>query len=108
MQRTRPISATAAAVVLILGLSACGDSDGGSSDADIKDRIAEQLGEGGALDADTAECFADVIVDEIGADKLNDVDFSAEEPPAELQEEFAGAAVKAIDACDLDLSSIDG
>lgn len=108
MQRTGRTSAAAAAVVLILGLSGCGDSGGSSSDAEVKDKIAEQLAEDGALDKDTAECFADVIVDEIGADKLDDVDFSAEEPPEGLQEEFASAAVKAIDDCDLDLSSLDG
>jgi hypothetical protein len=106
MHRTARTGALAAAVVLVLGLAACGDDDGGSSEADIKAEIAEQLAEDGTLDEETAECFADVIVDEIGADELEDVDFSDAEPPAGLQEEFAGAAVKAIDECDLDLSSI--
>jgi hypothetical protein len=105
MQRTAGASALAVAVVLVLGLGACGGDDGGS-EADVKADIADQLAEDGTLDRETAECFAQVIVDEIGADKLKDVDFSSDEPPAELQEEFAGAAVKAIDACDLDLSSI--
>lgn len=107
MQGTGWTRATAAAVALIFGLSACGDS-GDSSDAEVKDDIAEQLAEDGALDQDEADCFAEVIVDEIGADKVNDVDFSAEEPPEGLQEELATAALKAIDDCDLDLSSLDG
>lgn len=108
-RRARTSGAVAAAAVLLLGLTACGDDDdSGGSDADIKDEIAEQLAEDGTLDQETAECFADVIVDEIGADELDDVDFSAEEPPEGLQEEFASAAVKAIDECDLDLSSIEG
>jgi hypothetical protein len=109
MQRTAPSRAAAAAVVLLLGLSACGGGDGGgSSAAEVKDRIAEQLGKDGALDQKTADCVADVIVDEIGADKLDDVDFSADEPPKGLDDEFAAAAVKAIDDCDLDLGSLDG
>lgn len=107
MQRTAWVSATAAAVVVILGLSACGGSGGDSSDADIKDKIAEQFVDSG-LDKDAADCFADVIVDEIGADKLNDVDFSAEQPPADLADELTSAAAKATDECELDLSSLDG
>ncbi|MGH9275290.1 MAG: hypothetical protein ACRDZU_11650 [Acidimicrobiales bacterium] len=106
MQRTRT-SAAAAAVALIFGLGACGDSGGSSSDAEVKDKIAEQFVDGG-LDQDAADCFADVIVDEIGADRLDDVDFSDEEPPEGLQAEFSSAATKAIDECDLDLSSLDG
>jgi hypothetical protein len=101
----RTAGASALAVVLVLGLGACGGDDGGS-EADIKSEIADQLAEDGTLDRETADCFAQVIVDEIGADKLKDVDFSSDEPPEDLQEEFTGAAVKAIDACDLDLSSI--
>lgn len=109
MERISRSSAAAVAAVLILGLAACGDDDdSGGSDADIKAEIAEQLAEDGALDEETAECFADVIVDEIGADELDGVDFSAEEPPEGLQEEFASAALKAIDDCDLDLGSIEG
>ena len=107
-RRARTSGAVAAAAVLLLGLTACGDDDSGGSDADIKNEIAEQLAEDGALDQETAECFADVIVDEIGADELDDVDFSAEEPPEGLQEEFASAALRAIEDCDLDLSSIEG
>lgn len=106
MQRTARTGALLAAAALVVGLAACGDDDGGSSEADTKAKISEQLAEDGTLDEETADCFADVIVDEIGAEKLEDVDFSSEEPPEELQAEFAAAAVKAIDECDLDLSSI--
>lgn len=97
--------ATAVVLVLVLGLSACGDDGGGNSEADIKDKISEQLAEGGQLDDETADCFAGVIVDEIGADRLEDVDFSAEEPPKGLEEDFGAAAIKALDECDLDLGA---
>ncbi len=104
---TARAGALSAAVVLVLGLTACGNDDGGSSEADIKDEISEQLAEGGQLDDETADCFAGVIVDEIGADRLEDVDFSAEEPPAGLEEDFSAAAIKALEECDLDLGSPD-
>jgi hypothetical protein len=108
MQRTARSSAAVVAAVFLLGLTACGDDDSGGSEADVKAEIAEQLAEDGTLDEETAECFADVIVDEIGADELDGVDFSAEEPPEGLQEEFASAALKAIEDCDLDLGSLEG
>ncbi len=104
---TARAGAFAAAVLLVLGLSAGGDDGGGSSEADIKDEISAQLAEGGQLDDETADCFAGVIVDEIGAERLEDVDFSAEEPPEGLEEDFSAAAIKALDECDLDLGSLD-
>lgn len=103
MQRRALLSAVAAPV-LVLGLSAC--SGGGDKDeADITSDIADQLAESG-LDDEAATCFAEVIVDEIGAEALKDIDFSAEEPPEELQEEFASAAVTALGTCDIDTESL--
>lgn len=96
-----------AAVVFTLGLTACSGGGGDVSEADVKARVADQLSSDGGLDEDTAECFAGVIVDEIGADELEDVDFAADEPPEALQEEFASAAVKALDTCDVDLDSLE-
>ncbi len=106
MHRSLPTGALAA-VVLVLGLSGCGGgSGGGTSEADIKEKLADQLSQDGELDKDTAECFAGVIVDEIGVDKLKDVDFSADEPPAGLEEEFTAAAMTALDTCDIDPSTL--
>jgi hypothetical protein len=96
-----------AAVVLTLGLSACGGGGSDVSEDDIKARVADQLSTDGGLDADTAECFAGVLVDEIGADELEDVDFAAEEPPAGLQDDIASAAAQAIETCDVDVDSLE-
>lgn len=88
------------AVPLVLALAAC---SGGkeTSVSDVKTRVADQLEESG-LDRKAAECFAGEIVDEVGADKVKDVDFSAKEPDAAAAEDIAAAAAKAISVCDLD------
>ena len=98
---------SAGAAVLVLVLAGCGDS-GETSEADLKDEIAEQLEADGTFDAETAECFADIIVDVIGADELDGVDFSASEPPEDLQEDYVTAARRAVDECDIDPESLGG
>ncbi|MGV3757943.1 MAG: hypothetical protein ACO1PW_00170 [Actinomycetota bacterium] len=89
-----------AALSLVAILAACGGGDDSRSAEDIEADIAAQLEEEG-LPEDTASCVAGVIVDEIGVEELQDVDFSAEEPPADLQEEITAASLAAIDECDL-------
>lgn len=87
------------AVPLVLALAACGGSKE-TSDEDVTSRVADQLEESG-LDRKAAECFAGEIVDEVGADRVKDVDFSAKEPDPAAAEDIAAAAARAISACDL-------
>ena len=87
------------AVPLVLALSACAGGKE-TSVSDVKIRVAAQLEESG-LDRKAAEYFAGEIVDEVGADKVRDVDFSAKEPDAAAAEDIAAAAAKAISVCDL-------
>ena len=101
----RSVRSGALAAILVLALGACAGSDD-ASDEDITERIADQLSSDGGLDAEAAECVAGVIVDELGVDAVEDVDFAAEEPPDALQEEIAGAMVLARDTCDVDLDSL--
>lgn len=93
-------------VPLVLALAACAGG-GKPSVADVTDRVADQLEESG-LDRKAAECFAGEIVDEVGADKVNDVDFSAKEPDPAAAEDIAAAAAKAISVCDLGARSTEG
>jgi hypothetical protein len=97
-------------VALIIGVvvsvTACGGSKG-TSEADIKADVAAQLADNG-LDKVAAECFAGVLVDDMGADKLKDVDFSADTPPAGQEDEFAAAAMKALSTCKIDAGSLGG
>lgn len=94
-----------AAPFLVLALAGCAGDD--PSESDVKANVADQLVDGG-LDQDDAECFADVVVDELGVDVVNDIDFSADQPPEGQQEAFVQAARKALTTCELDPGSLDG
>ncbi len=99
MPRTRFLVAAVALTLAIGG--ACSD-DEGDSEADLKAQLSETLQSGGdGFDEETADSFADIVIDEVGVERLQDVDLSADEPPEELQEEIASAAVRAADECDL-------
>lgn len=89
-----------AAAVLLLA-AACGGS-GEQSDDELRADVSEQLQNGGdGLAEEQADCFAEILIDEVGADELRDVDLSADEPPAGLQDEISAAAVRAVEECDL-------
>ena len=102
MRRT-PFLGAVTALCLVVGGAACGDDDGGGdSEADITNQLSETLQAGGdGFDKEAADCFAEIIVDETGLEKLQDVDLTADEPPEELQDEIAAAAVRASEECDL-------
>jgi hypothetical protein len=103
MQPSRPLRAiTVAALVLggALGASACGGDDG-ESEADIKEQLSETLQRSGDAfgDQETADCFADIVIDEVGIEELQDLELSAEEPPKELEVKIADAALRAQEEC---------
>ena len=98
MQPAARLSLLAPALVA-LALSGCGGDDDKST-ADIEAEISTQLVEGG-LDEESADCVAAVIVEEVGTEELQDVDFSADEPPAELEEAISAASITAFGECEL-------
>ena len=81
------------------------DSSGGDGDA-IAQRISETLQDDLDMEEGPADCIGDHIVDEIGAARLQDVDFSAPEAPADLEDDFNEAFNDAIGVCDLDPSDL--
>jgi hypothetical protein len=89
-----------AAALCLLGASACAGG-GEDSEEDIRGDLSEtfQRGDEG-LDQETADCFADVVIDEVGVEALQDVDLSDDEPPSEVREEIAAAALRAADECE--------
>lgn len=101
----RNLRTALAASTLVAILAGCGSS--GDSDAEIEARIAAQLAEGG-LDDKAAECVAGVLIDEIGADEIKDIDLSASEPGGRLDDEIASAAIKAEARCSIDTSQLGG
>lgn len=101
----RPLLGALAAPLLALALTGC--SSGGDSPADVKADVAAQMVDRGFND-EQADCFADIVVDELGAENVKDLDFSSDDPPAGQEEEYAAAALKALTDCDIDLGSLDG
>jgi hypothetical protein len=90
----------------VLGTSACG-GDEGESEADIKEELSETLqrsGEGFEDEA-VANCFADIVIDEVGIEELQDLELSAKEPPEEIEDKVADAAIRARDECGEDSES---
>jgi hypothetical protein len=102
----RSLSALAASI-LVLALSGCAGGGKGDSVAEVKAHVAEQMVDQG-LTPDQADCFADAVVEKMGAADVKDVDFSADEAPADQQEDIAAAAIDALSSCDIDAGSLDG
>jgi hypothetical protein len=103
MRRT-PLIGTVLVLALTFGAGACSSSKKDDPD-DVRKELIKEFRKGDdGLTKTQASCFADILIKEIGADKLADVDFSADEPPKDLQDEFTKAAVQAVSDCKLDLS----
>ena len=100
MRRTKALAA-AASLCLVIGVTGCGGSDG-ESEEELVDEISETLQSGGeGFDEEQSDCFAEIVVDEVGVDALQDVDISGEDPPEEIQEGIAEATIRATEECDL-------
>jgi hypothetical protein len=102
MPRPRTLlTVVAAAVPLALLAPACSQQDDPSPE-ELTEDLAEELRErDGSLTADQAECFAGLVVEELGVEDIQDVELSDEDPTSELAEGIAAAAVQARDECDL-------
>ena len=82
---------------------ACAGAGEERTDAELADDVAGALRAADpSLSADAADCWAEVIVEEVGGDALRDLDLTSDAPPEELEEDFARAAMAARDDCDLD------
>ncbi|MDP1820449.1 MAG: hypothetical protein Q8K58_11260 [Acidimicrobiales bacterium] len=98
--RLTPLLATSV-VFALAALGACSGEDDPTAE-ELQEDIAEELRDVDAdLTQEQADCFAGVIVDELGADAVNDIDFAAAEPEADEAEALASAAIEARDTCDL-------
>jgi hypothetical protein len=111
--RTRRNLLVAGVLVLVVAIVAVlairGDDDDSSRGA-IKTRIVDSL----TSDSDAgigrkqAECIADKVIDDVGADRLADVDFDADEVPGgDVGADLERAYVSALGSCSSDGSSAD-
>lgn len=104
MRRLPLLGATAC---LSLVVAACGGGSGDKSRADVKAELSNSLQAGGSgFDEAAADCFADIVIDEVGLEEMRKVDLAADEPPAELQDDITAAAERAAEECDL--AAVDG
>ncbi len=82
-------------------LGACGQSDDPTAEELEKD-ISEELQDvDSTLTKAEADCYAGVVVDELGVDAVNDIDFSADAPDEDDAEALGAAAIKARETCGL-------
>lgn len=93
----------AVAAFLLLG----GDDDGGDR-ARIRAAMASQIRQDSELTKAQAECVADAVIDEMGTEKLKDVDFSADEPPEAIADDLFKAAFASLEKCDIDPDTFGG
>lgn len=99
--RSTSLLGAAVSLCLVVGGAACGGDDG-ESEQDMVNDISETLQNGGeGFDEETADCYAQIVVDEAGVEELQDVDLTADEPPDELKDEIAAAGIRAIEECDI-------
>jgi hypothetical protein len=100
MRRLSPLLA----VLLALGLTvgACSRKD--TSAKDLKEQVSTALRKGDdGLTRDQADCYADLLIDEVGADDVNDIGLTDKEPDAAVAKKVAAAATKARSECKIDV-----
>ena len=90
-----------AALVLASLVGACSQQKDPTAD-ELQDDLVEELRKVDTdLTADQADCYAGLLVKEVGVKDIVDVKFSAEEPSDEIADGIAAAAVAARDECGL-------
>jgi polyhydroxyalkanoate synthesis regulator phasin len=89
---------------LLLALGAC--AGGSDDDGEVAEGVSDQLVETTDLTREQADCFAEALVEELGEDKVKDIDFSADEPEGALGGEIVAATDSASTKCDIDLGSV--
>ena len=93
-------------LVMLAALGAGCGGGGDDSPDEVRANLSEELQASLPLDEEEADCFAEVLVEEIGVEALQDIDFTAEEPPERLEEDFTAAALVAVDDCDISMEEL--
>ena len=106
---------SAACVVLLISLSACGNSEDDKAKENIKASVLETntgVAGGAKLTEKQAECFADGMVDDVGVDKMkkyklldDDLKIVKDANPTDMSEDDADATAAVITGC-VDMKSL--
>lgn len=95
----RPTRLVAATFALGLLVGACAGADDPSAE-ELEEDLSEALQEGDdGLSEAEADCYAALVVEEVGTDELNDIGFSDDEPEAAVAQALGDAAVSARAEC---------
>jgi len=90
---------TAGCACLIILMGACTGTED-KDEAEVQEDLSTSLQRNrDGLDEETADCYAEAIIEELGMDVLREVDLSDDEPEAGLDEDIAAAASRADDRC---------
>lgn len=96
MRRT-PVLLALLAFALLLG--ACGKPKAPSADK-VREELSIELRDATpSLTKVQADCYADLLVKEIGAKKINDLDLTDKEPAPDVAKDIATAATAASTEC---------
>jgi hypothetical protein len=99
------LAAVVLAVVAFMALG--GDDDEPSVQAQLASKLEEEAD--GELTSDQADCVAGLVVDEVGEDALQDVDFDAAEAPDEVLNAFMAIGLQTMaEECNIDETTLTG
>jgi hypothetical protein len=97
----RPIRLLGAAAALLLcSAAACGQDE--DSEAEVKEQLSEALQRSGSFAGAAADCYAEIVIEELGIERVRDVEMSSDEPPRALAELTVEATQRANEECDLE------
>ncbi|MSO87420.1 MAG: hypothetical protein EXQ71_07860 [Acidimicrobiia bacterium] len=89
---------TAVAGSLLFTLAACGGGSDEPSEAAVQEELSAGIQETGAT-KEQGDCFAKILIDEVGLEEMQDVDLTADEPPPGMEEDLKAATDRAIEEC---------
>ncbi len=93
----------AAVVLAVVAFLLLGGDDKGSDS--VRTQLAAQIRANSELSEEQADCVADHIVDDMGADRFKDVDFTAEDPPEDIADDMFKSAFASLSDCKVDPSA---
>jgi hypothetical protein len=102
MRRTRTAGVAAAVCLSLLFTVACSSDEADKSAEEIRRDLVGSLQAGDPdLDDQKAGCFVDAIVDEVGLERLREVDLADRAPEGGLDQDIVTAAIGAAEECNL-------
>ena len=92
---------TAVAGSLLFTLAACGGGGDEPDEAALQEELSAAFQEDGGTE-EQGDCFAKILIDEVGLEEMADLDLNADAPPAEIEDDLLAATTRAVEECNLD------